>query len=524
MKPLPVGVQSFEKLRKDGNVYVDKTKEIHRLITSGNIYFLSRPRRFGKSLLVSTIAEIFKGDKSLFEGLYIYDKYDWTQQYPVITIDWSNVKLATAEEMENDMCKFLEQIADSDQIKLLRDYASSKFAELIQRLNEKTGRQVVVLVDEYDMPILDALNNTDEMELIRNFLQSFYKVLKGTDEHLRFVFITGVSKFAKVSIFSGMNSPDDITIDDQYATICGYTQDELTANFEEYIHEFALKTKATAEEVIEAIRNWYNGYSWDGITTVYNPFSTLLLFRKKKFTDYWFSSGTPTFLINQIKKRNDVKYLLEPVTIAADGFDNFEVNTIDTKLLLFQTGYLTIKKVAKSMFGQQMNYTLGIPNEEVRQSLMQHLVSSYAECTVTEATNMREVMLQQMFDGDVTSFEQNLKTMFARIPYQLHISCDAYYHSLILLWLNMLGFEPLGEVLTNIGRIDVIWKFEDRVVIAEVKHDENKTSEALLQEAFKQIHDQRYYEGFTGDNRRIALLAIAVAGREVTCKMEELGG
>ena len=522
MQTLPVGIQSFADLRNRNYLYVDKTQEIHRMIASGKIYFLSRPRRFGKSLLISTLAELFAGNKSLFEGLYIYDKYDWTQQYTVITVDWSRLKHSTAQEMEDDMCTFIEKIATSHQISLKHRYASSRFGELIECLYEKTGRQVVVLIDEYDMPILDAFNNSTDSEPVRNFLQSFYKVLKGTDQYLRFVFLTGVSKFAKVSIFSGMNSPDDITMDKKYATICGYTQEELEANFEEYIHDFAGNHRVTTHELVETIRYWYNGYSWDGRQKVYNPFSILLLFRKEEFTDYWFASGTPTFLINQIKKRNDVKYLLEPAQIPSTGFDNFEPDAIDTKLLLFQTGYLTVKSVSKSEFGEQLEYTLGVPNEEVRQSLIQHLVGSYAVCSVSEAADLRRLMMQHLFNGEASAFQQNMQAMFARIPYQLHIPCDAYYHSLILLRLSMLGFDVTSEMPTNNGRIDAVWKWKDRVVIAEIKHSENGKVESLLQEAFEQIHDRRYYERFVGKNNRVALLAIAIANRQITCKMEEL--
>jgi len=522
MKALPVGIQSFADLRERDCLYVDKTKAIQCLITSGKIYFLSRPRRFGKSLLVSTIEEIFKGNKSLFEGLHIYDQYDWTQQHPVITIDWSLVYHATAEAMESETCIFLDTIAASHGISLMQKFASGKFAELIRCLYEKTGRKVVVLVDEYDMPLLDSLNNPAELAPIRNFLQSFYKVLKGTDGYLRFVFITGVSKFAKVSIFSGMNSPDDITMNKKYATICGYTQNELEENFKVYIQEFAQESQITEDEIIESIRHWYNGYSWDGITTVYNPFSALLMFSKMELTNHWFSTGTPTFLVDQIKKRNDVKYLLEPVLISSDGFDNFELDSISTQLLLFQTGYLTVKNVTKDLFGQQFQYTLGIPNEEVRQSLMLHLVSSYSGYPVSDTSELRDYMMRQLFEGDVSAFRRNLRAMFARIPYQLHIPCDAYYHSLLLLWLTMLRFDVSGEISTNIGRIDAVWTWQDRVVIVEVKHAEKGALETLLQEAFDQIHDRRYYEGYAGDNRRIALLAIAVAGREIECRMEEL--
>jgi hypothetical protein len=331
-----------------------------------------------------------------------------------------------------------------------------------------------------------------------------------------------VSKFAKVSVFSGMNSPDDITMDEQFATICAYTPHDLVENFKEYIHDFACKLKAADDEILEAIRYWYNGYSWDGVNTVYNPFSTLRLFRQKVFTNYWFSSGTATFLVDLIKTRNDVKCLLEPVQIPADGFDSFEPDEIETKLLLFQTGYLTIKSVTYRKVGQPPIYTLGIPNEEVRQSLIRHLVSSYAVIPSSDTAEMRDQMQEQLMKGDCTSFERNMKAMFARIPFQLHIPCDDYYHSLILLWLNMLGFNVLGEVPTSIGCIDAMWEYEDRIVIAEVKHDEKSTLEALIKEAFDQIYDRRYYEGFGGNNRRVALLAIAIAGRDVACKLEEL--
>ena len=522
MQLLPVGIQSFANLRNGGYLYVDKTKEIHRLITSGRIYFLSRPRRFGKSLLVSTLEELFSGNKSLFEGLYIYDKMDWSQQYPVITIDWSVVKHSTAEEMERDTCTFLAGIAASHQITLKSEYASSRLNELIVRLYKKNGRQVVVLVDEYDMPILDALDNSKEFDSIRYFMQAFYKVLKGADKYLRFVFLTGVSKIAKVAIFSGMNSPDDITMDAQYATICGYTQDELENNFEEYINDFALAQQMKTGEIIESIRRWFNGYSWDGHTTVYNPFSTLLLFRKRVFANYWFASGTPTFLVDQIKKNNDVKFLIEPSELFSSEFDSYKPDAFETKLLLFQTGYLTVKNVTKSRFGEQMKYTLGVPNNEVRQSMMEHLVSSYAEYPVSETATKRDRMLNQLFDGDVSSFRRDLQEMFAHIPYQLHIPCESYYHSLFLVWLNMLGFEVNGEVSTDKGRIDAVWTWEERVVVTEIKYADKGSIKLLLQEAFEQIYDRRYYERYLGNNRRVALLAIAFAGKEIACRMEEI--
>ena len=409
MKKLPIGIQSFSKLRKEDCLYVDKTEDIYRLMSSGNTFFLSRPRRFGKSLLLSTMEEIFRGNKDLFEGLYIYDKIDWEQKYPIIKIDWSVIKHTTQEEMEDDMSAYLDGMAANYQITLSRKYASGRFDELIRLLHEKIGKQVVVLIDEYDMPILDALNKPDTIGEIRNFLQSFYKVLKANDVHLRFVFLTGVSKFSKVSIFSGLNNLNDITMNTKYATICGYKHDELLSSFAEQITDFARSENVSETDVVESIRRWYNGYSWDGHTSVYNPFCTLLLFDNNSFNDYWFASGTPTFLINMIKERNDVMLLLEPTQIPSVGFDSFDPVTLDTKLLLFQTGYLTVKSVARSRFGEHLTYTLGIPNEEVRRSLMTYLVADYASCPISDAAPMRDRMLGQIFDGDIASFERSMQ-------------------------------------------------------------------------------------------------------------------
>ena len=521
MQKLPIGIQSFAKLRKEGCLYIDKTEDIYRLISSGTTYFLSRPRRFGKSLLLSTLEEVFKGNKDLFEGLYIYDKIDWTQKYPVIKIDWSKIQHKTSDEMEHDMSEYLGLLASQYQISLTSEFASGRFNELIILLHEKYGK-VVILIDEYDMPILDALDKPDTLGEIRSFLQSFYKVIKGNDEHLRFVFLTGVSRFAKVSIFSGLNNLNDITMDTKFATICGYTQDELLSSFSEYITDFARSEHVSETEVMETIRRWYNGYSWDGKTSVYNPFCTLLLFDKMSFNDYWFSSGTPTFLINMIRERNDARLVLEPTQISSVGFDSFDPATMDTKLLLFQTGYLTVKNVARSRFGETLTYTLGIPNEEVHRSLMTYLVAGYASCPVSETAPMREQMLEQIFDGDAASFERSMKEMFARIPYQLHIPREAYYHSLLLLWLNLLGFDVIAELPTDKGRIDAVWTWDDRVVIAEIKYADEGDCNSLLDDALHQIKERRYYERFAGNNHRVAFLAIAFAGKDIACRMEEI--
>jgi hypothetical protein len=282
LRRLPIGIQNFAELRRKDFLYVDKTREILRMISSGKAFFLSRPRRFGKSLLVSTLDAIFKGEKTLFEGLYIYDKIDWSEQYPVIKLDWSSITHTNVENMEDGTAIYLKRFADFYGVTLEQKYAVNRFEELICDLHQKTGKQVVVLIDEYDMPILDALNKPPEtINALRDFLQSFYRILKASDEHIRFIFLTGISKFSKVSIFSGLNNLLDITLSKDYAALCGYTQEELERSFEPYIEAMATEQQYTKNELLQRIRRWYNGYSWDGVTSVYNPFSTLLLFTEK---------------------------------------------------------------------------------------------------------------------------------------------------------------------------------------------------------------------------------------------------
>jgi hypothetical protein len=346
--------------------------------------------------------------------------------------------------------------------------------------------------------------------------------LKSADKHLRFLFLTGVSKFAKVSIFSGLNNLYDITMDVSYSTICGYTQAELEGNFGEHIEALASAEQTTRSDIIGRIKNWYNGYSWDGVTSVYNPFSTLSLFRGKSFGDYWFVSGTPSFLIDLVKERNDVKPLLEATQMLSSDLNSLDYKTMNVKLLAFQTGYLTVKSFCRRDFDPQLVYTLGIPNEEVRQALMNHLVSCFADYPVSDTGTMRGRMLQQLFDGDITAFENSMREMFAHIPYQLHIPHEFYYHSLLLCWLNLLGFEVQAEVSTDKGRIDAVWTWKDKVFVAEIKFAKEGNAATLLKDAFVQIKKNRYYERYQDGKKHISLLAIAFAGKEIVCQMEYL--
>jgi hypothetical protein len=466
----------------------------------------------------------FMGQKNLFEGLYIADKTDWNKSYPVIKLDWTAIGHGTLKQMESGIIEVLERIGKSYHIYLKTgDNAAKVFEQLIYSLHEKTGCRVVVLIDEYDVPILDNLNEPAEiLEPIREFLQGFYRILKASDERLQFVFLTGVTKLAKVSIFSALNNLVDITMDREYAAICGWTQEEVETNFAPYIELMAKEAEVTRQEVLDVIRYWYDGFSWDGNVFVYNPFSTLLLFEKKVFDNYWFTTATPTFLIEIIKKRNDVKYLLCPAEIDGTTFNTFDYRTLDTKLLLFQTGYLTIKHVQKGRLGIPPVYTLGIPNNEVRNSLLEYMISSYTSYPLSDTILLRDRMRKQLLNGDETAFEESAKELFAGIPYQLHIPKEAYYHSLLLLWLNLLGFEIQGEISTNIGRIDAVWTWEDQVIIAEIKYANEGDANILLQKAFDQIYENRYYERYKDDKRKITLLAIGFAEKTIACKMAKL--
>jgi hypothetical protein len=521
MKKLPIGIQSFAKLVENDCIYVDKTRKIHQLLTSGvSAYFLSRPRRFGKSLLISTLDALFSGRRELFEGLYICDKWDWTKQHPVIRIDWTLISHGTPEEIEISLSGHLQFIAERSGVTLTGQYASDRFAELIRLLYEKTGKRVVVLVDEYDVPILDVMGKTgEEIKAMQEMLHDIYRVLKGADDYLQFVFLTGVSKFAGLSIFSALNNLKDITLSKEYATLCGITQEELESDFSEHLSVATEELSMTRDALLDNIRRWYNGYSWDGKTSVYNPFSTLLFFDEKAFQSYWFRTGTPTFLIKLLKQRNDIESFLQPVQAKESIFSSYDPERLETLPLLFQTGYLTIREITRDD-NNKMIYRIEPPNDEVREAFIEHLVQAYTELEMNEMFRLHDDMQRQIKTGDSEGLERSLRAMIAHVPYQLHIGEERYYHSLLLVWLYFMGFKAQGEVSTNIGRIDAVWQLPDMTVVAEVKYNAAQPLEKLLDEAMAQIHDRKYYEAYAG--KKVVLLAVAFAGREIGCRMETM--
>jgi hypothetical protein len=496
---------------------VDKTEIIHRILANGRIYFLSRPRRFGKSLLISTLEAIFKGRKELFEGLYIYDKRDWSQQYPVIKIDWTMINHSTPEMMEKSLLSYLEEIAQDYQVTLTANSASDYFRQLIRSLHNKTGKRVVVLIDEYDKPITAHLSDS-YLDAIRTAVHDFYQVMKGADEGLQFIFLTGVSKFSGLSVFSALNNLNDITLQQQYAAICGYTQEELECNFTEYIDSAAGYLKMTGACLLDKIRYWYNGYTWDGETAIYNPFLTLMFFSVREFGNYWFRTGTPTFLINMIQRRNRVSTVLEPFVVDDSIFNGYDPADIDEAPLLFQTGYLTVKR--KELIDGRPQYTLGVPNTEVGEALLLHLLNAYSKYPLSNIQPLTDRMKRQIYDGDTSALEQHLRLLLAYIPYKLQIKNEAYYHSLFLLLMKMLGFDIRGEILTNTGRIDAVWRQPGLTVVAEIKYHARKKIDTLLEEAVTQIRNRQYYEAYL--DGKVMLMAVAFTGKGVKCIIENI--
>jgi hypothetical protein len=348
MKKLPIGIQTFSTIIEDNYCYVDKTLLIAKLIDQGRFYFLSRPRRFGKSLLIDTIADAFSGKKALFKGLFLESNWDWETTYPVIRIDFAQGVIKTLTRLEERMLKSLSTQAQQAGITLSSTHVDDCFEELIQKLSQQTGQQVVVLVDEYDKPILDNLSDTDTARELRDGLRNFYSVLKAQGAHLRFVMLTGVSKFSKVSIFSGLNNLEDITLDPRFGTLCGYTQQELETTFHDH-----LKTVDLA-----ALKKWYNGYNFLS-EPVYNPFDVLLFLRNHSFKPYWFETGTPTFLIRMIRENKIPAESIEGLKISHHFLGSFDVDNINPQPLLFQTGYLTINSRVVSFFKKNVTFKNG---------------------------------------------------------------------------------------------------------------------------------------------------------------------
>jgi len=493
MKKLPLGIQEFSKLIHEQCVYVDKTEQIYKLLQH-HYYFLSRPRRFGKSLLLNTIKEIFLGNKELFKDLWIYDKIDW-EVYPVIKISFSNIDYKNSglfQAINNE----LKIIAENHKITLKQQTPGSKFREMIEQMAQ--SKKVVVLIDEYDKPIIDYLDNLEKAEENRNILKNFYSVIKDSDRFIKFFFVTGVSKFSKVSIFSDLNNLEDITLHPNYSTLVGWTQREMESYFPEYISEVEKRYASTPSDIKLMMKEWYDGYSWDGQNFVYNPVSLMNLFSKQTFNNYWFTTGTPTFLMKLIKNQHYTAFDIENRTINVSLLDKYDLSNMSLLPLLFQTGYLTIK----SYNILRNTIVLDYPNKEVADSFSTHILS---ELTIgkLDKTDMLLVDIVHSFDnGEMEKFISYINTLFRNIPYTLIEEKEKYFHSIFYMVMKLVGFKIESEILTIDGRIDAVVKSEDEIYIIEFKI--NQSAEV----AIKQIHEKRYAEKYADDKRPKILLGI----------------
>ncbi len=493
---LPIGIQTFRKIREQDFYYVDKTIHIRRLLGHGTHYFLSRPRRFGKSLFLDTLKELFEGNEPLFEGLDIHDGWNWSVRHPVLNLSFGRGNNKEPGYVEANL---MEQLAAAERrAGVVAHYATAagRFSSLIEALHRQTGHPVAVLIDEYDKPILDALEAPEIARANRDFLRGLYAVVKDSDAHIRFSFITGVSKFSKGSLFSGLNNLQDITLDRRYSAICGYTESDLDMVFAPELPGLDR----------DDIRDWYNGYSWFGQERVYNPFDILLLFDSRRFGAYWFETGTPKFLVDTLFKRQVRSVALDDMVGSSDLLSTFDVDEMATEALLFQTGYLTI--TGTEDLGGELLYRLGYPNREVRQSLNRSLLRHLVRDSSRQMAN--SVRLYRLLEAnDFAGLETLFHAFFASIPYDWYTNNDianyeGYYASVVYSYFAALGLDITVEDSSSHGLLDMAVRFKGNVYLLEFKVVEF----APVGAAMAQLKAKRYADKYRGSGQPIYLIAV----------------
>ncbi len=513
MKNLPLGIQTLSEIRENNCIYVDKTELVHKLVTTGKYYFLSRPRRFGKSLLISTLKSLFLGHQNLFEGLWIEDKWDWSKTNPVIHLSFDATNYQ-GYGLAKAISKDLAECAKKYSIELLETDFKSQFKELIDSLSNKYGK-VVLLIDEYDKPIIDYLENAkiEQAKENRLILRDFYSVLKNADSQLKLVFITGISKFSKVSLFSHLNNLTDITIHPDYAALTGYTQAELEFHFEDYLQKCTQSLKISREALLLNMKKWYDGYTWDGETEVYNPYGTLNFLSKKMFQNYWFSTGSPNFLIEQMRKH--ARFDVENAVVNTAVLDKYDIENLALIPLLFQTGYLTIKEL-DMMTG---DIVLDYPNKEVRESMYAFLIDDIAKNPHRLHTGMTIQDINRAFLAkDLFKVKEILNGLLGDLPNEVYKNqTEGLYHGLVHLIFNYLGMFISSEVHSSKGQADAVVQTLTDVYIFEFKF--NKTAD----EALKQIKKQNYAVKYRASGKKITAIGVnfSSAGKEIDDWIEE---
>ncbi|WP_455971636.1 AAA family ATPase [Bacteroides congonensis] len=526
----PIGIQSFDRLREDGFVYVDKTALVYSLVQEGSVYFLSRPRRFGKSLLISTLACYFQGRKELFDGLAIAElEKDWLE-YPIFRVDFNGGNYTREGELEKTIETYIAKWEIEYGKDTLETTTGDRFKGVLQRAYQKTGKRAVVLIDEYDKPILDVLdtgtstrNQEGERQLLedhhREILKSFYSTFKGADEYLQFVLLTGVTKFSQVSVFSGFNQPKDISMDERYESLCGITQEELEKYFEESILRLATKYECAVEEMKDWLKRQYDGYHFStNMTNIYNPFSILNAFDMNELRDYWFATGTPTYLIRLLQHSREQMNELTGKYYDPAMFVDYKANVEQPLPMIYQSGYLTIKEYNKRMG----TYLLDFPNNEVRKGFLSMLAASYMKPKSKEVTSWITDAVMTLEQGDTEAFRRSLTSFLASIPYDSHGSLkgiditEKHFQYTFYLLLRLIGVYCIAihcEDRQSYGRVDCTLEMEEYVYIFEFKMD------GTAREALEQIEKNSYAKPYLADKRKV--ICIGVNFSSVTRTVED---
>lgn len=494
-RKLPIGIQTFREIMEGGYYYVDKTGMAADLIDQGKYYFLSRPRRFGKSLLIDTIKDMFEGHEALFKGLAAEARWDWSRQFPVIRISFGAGVLHTREALDQAIHQQLAHFEKRFNLPAAFPDLRSRFVDLIERLHAQTGQRVVVLVDEYDKPILDNITDEPVARQMRDGLRGLYSVIKDADAHIKFAMLTGVSKFSKVSLFSGLNNLQDITVDPAYSALCGYTDADVDTVFAPELPGLDR----------EEVRHWYNGYNWTG-TSVYNPFDVLLLFRSRLFRPYWFETGTPTFLVDLLTQRQTFTPDLERLVALETLLSSFDVDFIPTEALMFQAGYLTIDTV-RHLPGM-MQITLKYPNMEVRSSLNGALLQR-----LTNDPARHGILAPKLYDlltvNDFAGIQSLITAFYASIPNEWFANnkiaqYEGYYASVFYSYFAALGLDIVCEESSNAGRLDMAVRFNRQIYLFEFKVVELVPEGRALQ----QIIDKGYADKYQASGQPIHLVGV----------------
>ncbi len=515
LRPLPTGIADFEKIRLGGYLYVDKTRYVFDLVTvqgkdiPTTPYFLARPRRFGKSLTLSVIKALFEGRRDLFTDLWIYSNWNWEEwRYPVLYLDMSEVEVENAEQLKRELIKYFSERARAWRVDIDQENPATALRQLIEGVHHSTGRKVVIIVDEYDSPIVSNLDDLSEAEEIKRVLQGVYRQLKTTEPYQRFLLLTGISKFSRAGVFSALNNLVDLTFDSRAKALIGITEKELDVYFSDYVRRLAEKTGLALEEVRQEIKRWYNGFCFsldgcDDTEKVYNPFSLLNLFDKGQFGYYWYASGNPKFLIDLLKKSRYPVEKLEEMVVDLWEIDHYDVDDLNILALLVQTGYLTIS----SREGSD-RVKLAYPNYEVKNVFINTVSRLYlSDKTFKEASAILDDLVASLEGGDIDSFITRLNSVYELIEYDHHITIrekEQYYQTVSYLLLTLLGMKVGSEVKTREGRIDLVVETEGQIYLVEFKLGED------AEKAIDQMLRREYAEKFTHQGKPVYLIGVAV--------------